>query len=391
MKILFLGSVTNEIEIETLSGKSIAGNKMQLNLLRGLNKYEDVEISVISTLSIASFPIDKIYQKYTESQLGENIYAKQVPFINIPILKQVSQTISIFIFTFIHLLSHKNSIIFSFNIYPQQGISLYLNSLIFKCKTITLLADLPIDDVVNRNLVWKFLRSIFDSLTIKFISKIDNLIVLNKNVIDYYNYKNRYIVMDGAINIDDFTENEIIKSKNKKNVVYSGALVEYNGIRELIESFIRLESGITLDIYGSGYLQDEVRTLADKSENIFYHGNVSNEEMRKIQRNAWLLVNPRNSSDLITRLTFPSKLLEYMASGTAVVSTIVPGMDSIYYELLYILESNKPNEISQMIRELSNLNDQELCKKGKEAKDFVLKNKTWDVVNEEIYEFMVKI
>lgn len=391
MKILFLGSVTNEVEIETLSGKSIAGNKMQLNVLRGLNQYKDVEIKVISTLSIASFPKDKLYQKYTESQLDTNFNAKQVPFINIPILKQVSQTFSIFIFSFIHLLFNKDSVIFSFNIFPQQGIALYLNSLIFKCKTVTLLADLPIDDVVNRNFLWKFLRSIFDSLTNKLINKVDNLIVLNRNVIEYYSFKKRYIVIDGAINPDDFIKNETFIVKKVKNVVYSGALVEYNGIRELIECFIGLENGNILDIYGNGYLQDEVKKYSESNKNIFYHGSVSNEEMRQIQKNAWLLINPRNSNNLIAKLTFPSKLLEYMASGTAVISTIIPGMDQIYFNLLYILESNNPEDIRQMILKLNNLSEQHLYEKGKKAKEYVLKNKAWHVVNEEIYKFLVSI
>lgn len=391
MKILFLGSVTNELEIETLSGKSIAGNKMQLNVLRGLNQYKDVELSVISTLSIASFPKDKLYQKCTKSQLDTNLYAIQVPFINVPILKQVSQTFSIFVFTFVHLLSNKDSVIFSFNIFPQQGIALYLNSLVFKCRTVTLLADLPIDDVVNRNFLWKFLRSIFDSLTKKLINKVDNLIVLNRNVIAYYSYKKRFIVIDGAINKDDLIINEVFIEKKVKNVVYSGALVEYNGIRELIESFIGLENGITLDIYGNGYLQEEVKNHSDNNKNIFYHGSVSNEEMRQIQKNAWLLINPRNSNNLITKLTFPSKLLEYMASGTAVVSTIVPGMDQIYFSLLYILESNNPEDIRQMIMKLNDLSEQELYIKGDQAKDYVLKHRTWDVVNKEIYKFVVTI
>lgn len=391
MRVLFLGSVTNELEIETLSGKSIAGNKMQLNLLRGLNQYDDVEICVISTLSIASFPKDKIYQRYSKSQIDTSLFVKQVPFLNIPILKQVSQTFSIFIFTFNYLLLNKNTIIFSFNIFPQQGLALYINSLIFKCKTVTLLADLPIDDVTDRNSLWKFLRFIFDSITEILISKIDNLIVLNKNVIEHYGFKKKYIVIEGAINKDDFSADESNKERKLKNVVYSGALVEYNGIRELLEGFVGLEDEIILDIYGNGYLQDEVVDFTRKCKNIFYHGSVSNEEMRQIQKDAWLLINPRNSNDLITKLTFPSKLFEYMASGTPVISTIIPGMDQIYFNLLFILESNNPEEIKKMIRKLNNMDEQELYKKGEEAKSYVLKKRTWEVVNEEIYRFLVNV
>lgn len=391
MKILFLGAVTNEIDVETLSGKSIAGNKMQLNLLRGLAQYEDVKIDVISTLSIASFPKDKIYQKYSETQLGTNLYAKHVPFLNIPILKQLSQTFSIFLYTFVHLLSNKDSLIFSFNVYPQQGISMYLNSLIFKCKTITLLADLPIDDVINRRVIWKFLRSVFDFITEKLINKVDSLIVLNKNVIEHYSYKGNYLVIDGAINSHDFSEVVNLSASNKKNVVYSGALVEYNGIRGLMECFRNFENDIILEIYGSGYLLDEVVEVSEKSKNIFYRGNVSNKEMHKIQKSAWLLINPRNSDDLITKLTFPSKLLEYMASGTPVVSSIIPGMDTVYLDLLYILKSNDPQDIRNMILYLNDLNELELANKGRVAREFVIKEKNWEVVNEKIYEFLVNI
>ena len=39
MKIVFLGSVINKDEIGHLSGGSIAGNKMQYNILKNLNMY----------------------------------------------------------------------------------------------------------------------------------------------------------------------------------------------------------------------------------------------------------------------------------------------------------------------------------------------------------------
>ena len=56
MKILFLGCATNREMVKILTGGSVAGNKMQVNILENLNNYSDVKIEALTILSVAAFP-----------------------------------------------------------------------------------------------------------------------------------------------------------------------------------------------------------------------------------------------------------------------------------------------------------------------------------------------
>ena len=49
MKIVFLGYAVSECDAETLSGVSVAGNKMQLNILRNM-KNANTELKVVTVL-----------------------------------------------------------------------------------------------------------------------------------------------------------------------------------------------------------------------------------------------------------------------------------------------------------------------------------------------------
>ena len=56
-KILYSGYVVSQSEAEQLSGASIAGNKMQLNLLTELHKKADLQVFTI--YPVATFGKDK--------------------------------------------------------------------------------------------------------------------------------------------------------------------------------------------------------------------------------------------------------------------------------------------------------------------------------------------
>ena len=53
---------------------------------------------------------------------------------------------------------------------------------------------------------------------------------------------------------------------------------------------------------------------------------------------ATLLINPRFSNEEYTKYSFPSKNMEYMASGTPILTTKLPGMPKEYYEYIYLFE-----------------------------------------------------
>ena len=90
---------------------------------------------------------------------------------------------------------------------------------------------------------------------------------------------------------------------------------------------------------------------------------------------ATLLVNPRPTGEEYVKYSFPSKTMEYMSTGTPVLTTVLPGMPREYYPYVYLLEDETADGIAAKLREIFALTDEALFQKGCAAREFVLKEK----------------
>lgn len=385
MNILFIGYAVNSDKIGDCTGGSIAGNKMQLNVLKGL--MEKNKIRAISILPIAAFPKDRnLYIKESDADVFDNLRTRIISYVNFPIIKQVWQTISVY--RTAKKMIEKDTVIFTFNLFPQVGLPMKWLKRKYRCRTVALLADLPIDDKISRNWISFVFRNIFDVFTLKAIKACDKLIVLNKNAISKYAPNADFLVIEGGFDVhEDIYLPNIIKTK--RNMIYSGALTEYSGITSLIEAMKYVENkDAFLEIYGSGELEKYVKYSSENMSNVIYRGKVDNETMRKRQREAYLLVNPRLLSDPISMVTFPSKIFEYMVSGTPVLSTKLSGFSDEYLDKMFIVETNNPKDLSFMINKIMEMSADELKLISNKAREFILEHKTWEKQSTKIDEFI---
>ncbi|WP_285959009.1 glycosyltransferase [Thomasclavelia spiroformis] len=392
-KIIFIGYVVSPDEANVASGASVAGNKMQWNVIKNLRNIEDINISCVTVTPLASYPNDeKIYQREEEQNLFQNVKVKRISYLNLPVIKQLWQIINVYRAAKKIVIREKVDMIFCFNLFPQIGIPMrWLKRKFPYLNTVCLLADLPIDDNTERTGLSLWLRNIVEKSTWKSMEICNKYIVLNKHVIEKYLPNKSYIVVDGGVAEEDIEKynNTIIKNK-EHNVVYSGALTEYNGVKTLIKAMNELKmTDIYLDIYGSGYLEEEVRQAERDNPHIRYHGRVSNAEVMKKQQEAWLLVNPRIVNDPIAQVTFPSKTFEYLLSGTPVLSTRLNGYSDEYKEVM-IFCGDSALEISKAIGEIRNINDEVLNDMAQNAKKFIINQRNWEIQTKKIYNFIKK-
>ena len=194
--------------------------------------------------------------------------------------------------------------------------------------------------------------------------------------------------MEGGYNENECYAEET-RVRKRKNIVYGGSLNDYSGVRELVEAMDYVEDvEIELDIYGDGYLKDYVKNKCN--DRVHYHGTIPNEEMMRVQRNAWALISPRPVEDPIAKVTFPSKIFEYMTSGTPVISTRLNGFLPEYEELLMFAESNEPQEMARCIMEMAEHPYTDMLEMAKKAREFIIKNKSWTVQAKRIIKFMAE-
>jgi glycosyltransferase involved in cell wall biosynthesis len=197
-----------------------------------------------------------------------------------------------------------------------------------------------------------------------------------------------YVVIEGIYN--DIVPGTVIKNREKV-IFYSGMLMKKYGLLHLLNAFDLIkERNIQLWICGFGDARSDVEKAAKKNKNIKYLGQIPREQVLKIQQEVSILINPRYSSDEYTFFSFPSKTMEYMASGTPVLMHKLKGIPEEYHEYIYFCLDESDSGLKNKIIEIFDKSEFELSEFGGRARNFILKNKNAAIQTAKIIE-MFKI
>lgn len=71
-----------------------------------------------------------------------------------------------------------------------------------------------------------------------------------------------------------------------------------------------------------------------------------------ISKNADVLVNPRQNDDEYTKYSYPSKNIEYLMTGNAVMAYMLDGIPEIYRSFFIVPESNETKLLAKAIESL---------------------------------------
>jgi hypothetical protein len=169
----------------------------------------------------------------------------------------------------------------------------------------------------------------------------------------------------------------LINSKYKEKViVYAGGLYERYGIKNLIDGFTMIKNtNVRLWFYGVGSYVNRICEFAELDSRIEYKGVVPNDALINILTRATLLINPRPSHENFTKYTFPSKNMEFMATGTPLVTTLLPGIPEDHMPYIYIIEDESKIGIFNILNTTLQKSEEELHAFGSRCKEYTLANK----------------
>lgn len=397
MEIIYISSACNPENIEeinktAISKLEISGIKFHNLLIRGFAE-NNIEVNSIIGLPISKKTNKKIFWRKKVDK-KDKIKYHQVGFINLPILKQLTTAINIFL-TFIKVAKKKEKVCTVVDAtYVSVLPFILLANKFVHTKIVAIVADIYdyMCDVDNSNGKANMLKRWLRNKNEKRYLKMNGFILLTEQMNEVINLnKKPYVVIEGC---SDSKMNDLKNvEKNKKRIVlYSGKLSEKFGIKLLIEALKKIkQDDVELWIYGDGEAKDYVKEEAQKSNKIIYKGLVSNREVVEAQMQATLLINPRPTNQQYTKYSFPSKNIEYMASGTPMLTTILPGMPKEYCDYVYLIKDESINGLYKAIDDVLKLPNNILEEKGRQAKEFIMQNKNERIQAKKILKFLERV
>lgn len=389
MNILYIGAFSIKSIVAKYPEYGLDTYKTSDFLLCGFRKVDNVNLQVITAPEVGSYP--KLPQVRFKRVEEEGVIS--IGFFNIKGIKQLM---------IVHRLYKEAVNIIGKNqgktyvVFPYVMAHYMLISQKLKRKfgdKITICQIIP--DIFIHTKKSSILYH-FNKYAEKVAAQSDIFVLFTKAMAEYYGIdEKRYIVMESVIDGDTYSQQLDNKkpNKDKLRVVYTGALGKANGVGKLIEMMQLIKrDDFELLITGRGALSVEFEEAAKQDKRIIFKGTVPKEDVFKYQTEADILINPRSDNDapIVTRYMFPSKLMEYMLTGNAVLTCRMSGIPEDYYQYVYVSEEDTPQGIATALDAMLNLTREERSDKGMKARQYILNNKTYTVQANRIIELMKK-
>ena len=275
----------------------------------------------------------------------------------------------------------------------SQSIGALLMCKLLGVKTLTIVTDVPGYRIqsVKQSAVSK----LADWIGQKIIAAFDHYVFLSEAMKEVVPLGDKpYVVVEGIY--DEETEVAAVQEKSVEAeddfiVMYAGSLHYKYGVMNLVRAVQQLgDMSIKLHIYGTGEAADEIGALSEKYTNIQYKGSVCHNEILRLERTASLLVNPRPVDDEYVKFSFPSKNMEYMASGTPVLLTNIPSLPKEYRDYVTIVPDNRVQVIAEKIAQIKQAEKEtgEYTARAQKARNFILQNKNKKKQSKKIMELI---
>ncbi len=262
---------------------------------------------------------------------------------------------------------------------------------LLRIKTVAVVTDLPGLPGMLAGTGRTFIHRFVEKAINRYANSFDAYILLTEQMNEVVNLKGRpYMIMEGLVDVNMADAGAAVNGDGRKIVIYAGGLYEEYGIKYLIDGFKMLDDkDVELHLFGHGPMVNEIEEEIKRDGRIRFFGIVHNSKVVEAELQATLLVNPRPTVEDFTKYSFPSKNMEYMVSGTPVLTTNLPGMPKEYHDYVYLLEDESAQGVSQVLKKLLvDTPASELKDKGLSAKQFVLKNKNNIFQSKRVIDFI---
>lgn len=396
MRIIYISALASHRIIDSIHRKTgtnpgYAVQKFSRLVVQGLISNE------VETMALSNPPVTRRECKSLwvniKREKEEGIEFRYIPFLNMPIIKHVC----VFLYTFFYVLfwglfNKRDKAIICDVLSISSCLGALIASKVNGLKSVAVVTDIYSQMAGGKKSgLMGVIKKVAGHLQKWYSTSFSCYVLLTEAMNEIVNPNNQpFVVMEALC---DNQELQAVHRENRRGcqvILYAGGIEEQYGLKTLIDGFIRIpRKDIQLVLYGHGSFVNAVIAKSKEDTRIVYRGIANNEQIVEEEIKATLLVNPRLTTEELTKYSFPSKNMEYMSSGTPVLTTQLPGMPKEYYPYVFLFDRGEtPEGFAEAIEYVLSLPEETLEEKGKLAREFVLSKKNKHVQTKKIIQLI---
>lgn len=338
---------------------------------------------------VSSRPINRTLTKQLffkgKRETEHGVTFHYVPFVNFKMLRELSVFFGVFVRTLLCKRPDEPTVVLCDALNIATSAAALCAAKLLGMPAVGIVTDVPCHRPNNQKI------PLHERINLWLMKRFDRYLLLTEQMNDIVNPKKKpYVVLEGhADEAMMQRENRLTDKHNPRVCLYAGSLRRIYGIEHLVRGFIAADlSNTELHIYGNGDFVEDLKELCEKYPAVKYCGIAPNEVVVEEELKATLLVNPRPTNEDYTQYSFPSKNMEYMASGTPVLTTRLPGMPAAYEPFVFLIEEENAEGITRALKAIFSADAETLHRKGAAAKAFVMEEKNNVVQAKKVLEML---
>lgn len=258
----------------------------------------------------------------------------------------------------------------------EMSIATVLARAFTKIKTVGLVTDVP---AVKAGDTRSGIKAIPMKIKNGIIQSYDAYLFLTEQMDSLLNPKHKpYTVVEGVADENVCNIPNTLENKHPEKVcMMAGLLERVFSIETLLEAFQNVKcDDARLRFYGKGGAVPFILKASEADSRIQYCGELTNAQIVEEEKKATFLVNPRRSDGEWTAYCFPSKNMEYVASGTPLVGCKLPCIPPEYEGHFYEIYPETVQGFTDTLQKLLDTDREEIHAFGLAAQKWTLENKT---------------
>lgn len=309
-----------------------AADAFQKNLIEGLAMHDDVDAVVVNLPFISAWPSSfrkAWFPRVRDLESGVPINGRG--FANASLIRYPARIVASFVGLRVNQVRGADTILVYSAHVPFMIAAVLAGRLFSRRQLAIIVLDLP-EYMGAMGLIHKLFGGFNRRLFYYLVRHFDRFIVLTEAMISRLGVDpEKAVVVEGIATLSQRGTTAVAHERRGNTFLYTGTLARRYGINELVDGFRQASCPeAALWICGAGEGADYVSAAAEADPRIVFYGQVDRSRALELQREADFLINPRSGDDEFVRYSFPSKIMEYLASGRPVIMYNLPGIPQDY-------------------------------------------------------------